>query len=288
MHGDHTKPILDFGIPRAAWVNEQNKPTTPLEFQIEQIRMQGYTILTECYTEEQLEKIRSGIDNVYQTQVDEVGNEQMLYDIGDADIARQLLAYDEDFLEYATNPRLLDIMSHFLGKNYVLYQQNGNIHKPNVAHTSVPWHRDLTFFHYYSSRPLAISTVHIIDDYTEESGGLYFLPGSHKFNEFPSFEYVEDNRRFITAKAGSIVVFDSMCFHSPGVNKTQKIKRSMNCFYTLHLIAQQVSLPRLLNGKWSDDTFLRNLLGYNSMQQGSVKDWRLEKYNNKRKTLRVY
>lgn len=282
------KPILDFALPKAAWVNQQNKPTSDLEFQIEQIRMQGYTVLENCYSEQELQEIRDGIDSVYATQVAEIGDEKLLYEIGDADIARQLLAYDENFLKYATNERLINIVRHFLGQNFILYQQNANIHRPNVAHTSVPWHRDLTFWHYTSSKPLAISTVHIIDDYTEETGGLYFLPSSHKHDEFPSFEFVEANRRFLTPKAGSIVVFDSMVFHSPGVNRSNRIKRSMNNFYTLHLIAQQVSIPKLLKGKWSDDPFLRNLLGYNAQQQPSVKEWRTEKHKNRRKTLPVY
>ena len=59
-------------------------------------------------------------------------------------------------------------------------------------------------------------------------------------------------------------------------------------FYTMHLIRQEISLPRILGGKWSHDPFLRRFLGYDIMSQDSVVDWRLEKLSNKRKTLKAH
>jgi|GEM_PF-631022 len=279
---------LEFSSNRAAWVNEQTEPNSLLEHQIEEIKLRGYTVIENHYDQDELQFIRNRIDELYQLQVNEIGDEKILYEIGDANIARQLLAYDERFLKYARNENVLALVKHFLGEYFVLYQQTANRHLPENAHTTTPWHRDLTFWHYTSSRPLAMSALHIIDDYTEENGGIYVLPGTQKTEPFPSYEYVDKNKVFLTPKAGSIVVFDSMMFHSPGVNKSNMIKRSMPIFYTLHLIRQEISLPRLLEGKWSDDPELRGFLGYNCMQQPTVKDWRLEKYKNRRKNLQKY
>ena len=55
--------------------------------------------------------------------------------------------------------------------------------------------------------------------------------------------------------------------------------------YALPFMTQQISIPRTLQDKYRDDPFLKQLLGYNSMQQSSVYDWRKEKLDNKRKAL---
>ena len=55
--------------------------------------------------------------------------------------------------------------------------------------------------------------------------------------------------------------------------------------YALPFMGQQICIPRTLKGKYQDDPFLRQLLGYNSMQQESVLGWRKEKLENKRKNL---
>ena len=52
------------------------------------------------------------------------------------------------------------------------------------------------------------------------------------------------------------------------------------------MISQQISIPRTLKGKYKDDPFLRNLLGYNNVQQSSPLEWRNEKLENKRKILK--
>ena len=286
---DSTKAVLDFSPPLAAWVNEQTEISDEVESRIEQIKLRGFTVFEDCYEEEELATIRTKVDVIYKTQIEEVGgDEQYLYDIGDGGVVRQLLAYDETFLKYAIDERVISLVKRLLGEHFILYQQNANIHQPNIAHCSAPWHRDLTFWHYTSSKPLAITALHIIDDYTEDSGGLSILPGTHKQEKFPSNDYVTENKQFVTPKAGTIIVFDSMMFHSPQVNPSNAVRRSIPHFYTLHLIAQQISLPKLLNGKWSDDDSLRGFLGYNSIIQGSVKAWREEKFANKRKSLLVY
>jgi len=279
---------LDFGSSKAAWINEQTKPRNEEDTRIEEIKINGFTVFENCFSTEDLEYARKKIDEIYEIQVNEVGGQEKLYDIGDANIARQLLVYDDYFLKHAAYDKVIKIVNRFLGDYYILYQQNANLHMPNEGHTTTPWHRDPTFKHYTSSRPLYMTALHIIDDYTEENGGIHILPGSHLHEPFPSFDYVDKYKQFVTLKAGSIVLFDSMMFHSPGVNKSNTPKRSLPHFYAIHMMRQEISIPQMLNGKWSDDEFLRQFLGYNHQTFYNVKDYRMERYKNKRKDLPVY
>ena len=130
-----------------------------------------------------------------------------------------------------------------------------------------------------------MTALHAVSEFSKENGAISILPGSHKDEDFPSFDYVDDNEQLLLAPPGSIALFDSMMFHRSGFNTSGEIRYSINHMYTMPLMTQQISLPRMLGGKWSDDPLLRGLLGYNCMQQASVLEWRREKIDNARKTL---
>jgi ectoine hydroxylase-related dioxygenase (phytanoyl-CoA dioxygenase family) len=160
--------------------------------------------------------------------------------------------------------------------------QNAIINRPTDAHYQVTWHRDLNYQHWVSSRPLAISALYAIDDFSDLTGGTLLIPASHKSEEFPSPEYIAAHQVGLTAKAGSILVFDAMLFHRSGTNRSQIIRRAVNHIYTLPLIKQQISFPRMLNGKFGDDPWLRYFLGYDSETGDSVQAWREHKLGIRR------
>jgi ectoine hydroxylase-related dioxygenase (phytanoyl-CoA dioxygenase family) len=78
----------------------------------------------------------------------------------------------------------------------------------------------------------------------------------------------------VNAKAGSAIVFDSMLFHRGGVNSSTSPRRGLNHLYSLPFIKQQIDMPRILNGKYADDDFLRKFLGYDSQPADDVIQWR--------------
>ena len=82
------------------------------------------------------------------------------------------------------------------------------------------------------------------------------MPGSHKFEYFPSPEFAKEYEVQISAKAGSMIVFDSMMFHRTGENTSGRIRRAVSHVFARPIIKQQISLPKVLGGKYSDDPFL--------------------------------
>ena len=309
MNSDHissTRSVenqTDFRAVRGAMINEQTPPAqSEVEERIEEIKIRGYTLIKNAYTPEEIEYTKEKISSIYEQQVEELGGKENMLKSSDFNIARQLLAYDDFFLKKARHPIVIEIINKVMGNHFILYQQNGNIHLPspdaantaseedekysNIPATTVPWHRDLTFYHYTSSRPLAMTALHSITESTEITGGTPMLPGSQKIEKFPTYKYIEENQVLVPAPAGSIWLFDSMMFHRAGFNRSKEIRYSINHMYTLHLMAQQISIPRMLKGKWKDDESLRSFLGYNCMQQASVEDWRREKISNPRKSVK--
>lgn len=247
------------------------------DFHVEEIRTIGYTVLNSGLDEEQLQAIRDRIDAIYRRQIDEIGGEANLQRINDANIARCLIGYDDSFASLATHPAIVEVLTRLLGDYFVLMSQNGIINDPATDHYQVTWHRDLNYQHFVSSRPLAVSALYCIDEFSEQTGATYALPASHKIEEFPSEEYVLRHQTSMNAPAGSILMFDAMVFHRAGTNRSGRLRRAVNHIFTLPLVRQQISLPTMLAGKFSDDLFLRKVFGYGIETGESVQQWREQK-----------
>jgi len=257
-------------------VKEFSSAESELEQAVEDIRLLGYTVVPYVLNTAELEQAREKIDHVYAIQVKEVGGEYQLAAINDAHTARCPLAYDKFFLEVATKPKVLAIVEKFLGEYFILMLQNGVINSPAVGNEQNAgyWHRDLNYQHFISTRPISISALFCIDAFSEETGGTFVLPASHKAEAFPSESFVLQHEKVVNAPAGSVLVFDSMLYHRGGLNRSPHPRRGLNHMYALPLIKQQISLPRLLKGEFSDDPFLRKFLGYASEPHDSVYDFR--------------
>jgi ectoine hydroxylase-related dioxygenase (phytanoyl-CoA dioxygenase family) len=240
----------------------------------EEIVINGFTVVPDVIAATKLGEARERIDRVYKEQATEMGGEEKLREINDALVGRALLAYDEYFLELATNEKVHALVRLLLGDYFTLLQQNAVINAPTGVHFQSAWHRDLAYQHYTSSKPLAISALYCIDDFSEVTGGTFILPGSHKVEPFPSREFVRTHEKSVTAKAGSALVFDCMTYHRGGFNRSQGLRRGVNHVFGRPFLKQQISFPRMLAGKYQDDPFLRKFLGYETEASDSVVQWR--------------
>jgi ectoine hydroxylase-related dioxygenase (phytanoyl-CoA dioxygenase family) len=255
-------------------IREFHQNESEEDFHVEEIRNLGYTLVQSGFSADELQTIREKIDEIYDQQVREIGGADQLKRMNDADIARCLSGYDDYFVRVAAHPTIVSIATKLLGEYFILMSQNGIINQAADEHYQVTWHRDLNYQHFTSSRPLALSALYAIDEFTELTGGTNLLPASHKSDVFPSPEYVEQHQKTVEAKAGSILIFDSMVYHRSGLNRSGRVRRGVNHIYTLPLIKQQISFPRMLGGKFSDDPFLRRFLGYDTETGESVQQWR--------------
>ncbi len=266
---DQAGNVLTHGVSR------QRQIASPIDRHIEEIERVGFTILHNVLDSEELNRARTGIDNTYEVQVQELGDEARLRSINDADIARSLLVYNDFFLDrVAVNAAVLDIVRTFLGANISLSSQVGILSRPANSLYQLAWHRELQYQHFVSSKPLAIQSLFCIDEFSATSGGTFVLPGSHLIEEFPSDEFVREHETQICAPAGSALVFNSMLYHRAGANAGDSTRRAINNLYTLPIIQQQINFAKMLGGRHADDPFLRGLLGYEWSTADSVLDWR--------------
>jgi ectoine hydroxylase-related dioxygenase (phytanoyl-CoA dioxygenase family) len=269
---------------RSYGVNEQEIAADDLSAHAERIRLAGYCVLAGALSAADTADLAARLDEVLRRQTEEFGSER-LEQIGDGFTARCPLVDDAAFLKLATHRRLLALVRLLLGEYVVLMQQNGVINPPQEGHTQGAYHRDLPYQHFVSSRPLAISALFCIDPFRTETGATMVIPGSHHVERFPSTDVAASAEVSVNADAGSFVVFDAMLFHRAGDNRSGRVRRAVNNVFSVPIIAQQISLPSALNGRYSDDPELARLLGYDSTPAASVADWRTRRLRRSGKPM---
>jgi ectoine hydroxylase-related dioxygenase (phytanoyl-CoA dioxygenase family) len=255
-------------------VTERHQISDPTDAAIEDLVRDGFTIVRGALSPQGVGYAAKQLDQLYAQQVAEFGAEN-IERIRDKYIVRSMLAYDDFFLhDIACNPVLLGIVKMALGPNISLSSQVGILNPPDDRLYQLAWHRELQYQHLTTSRPVALQTLICIDRFGAESGGTFFLPGSHLHEIFPSDTYVRAHEFQIIADPGDAVVFNGLTYHRAGVNRSGGVRRAINNLYTLPIIQQQINFSRMMNGRYRDDPFLSGLLGYRWEAADSVLAWR--------------
>ena len=259
--------------PRAYGVVERATASTDASRVAERIRLAGYAVVPSGLSSDEVADLGTRLDRVMARQVEEFGADR-LASIGDALTARCPLVYDEAFVALAAHPVVLAICRELLGDYVILMQQNGVINPSGQRHTQVAYHRDLPYQHFVSSRPLSVSALFCIEPFTTVTGATTMIPGSHRMEQFPSDAVAAELDTAVSADPGSFIVFDSMLFHRAGENRSGRPRRGVNHVFTTPIIAQQISLPDALGGRYADDPALARLFGYDVAPSRSVTAWR--------------
>ncbi len=253
-------------------VLEQSHAATSLDSAAEEIACVGYSVVESGYTPEEIVDIGRAFDAVHGRFIDRY-KEDFLKEIDEYDGIRLPLAFDEKFVELAMNQRVMELVERNIRNKFVLNQQNGIINPPKQVYTQGMWHRDLPYQHFVSSRPLAVSALYCVDDFTAENGATFVLPASHGWEKCPSDSFMESKAQQITAPAGAFIVFNSMLFHRGGANRTSSRRRAVNHVYTCAFIKQQIDIPCALGDQPIRSEEAAELLGYRYKIPRTVADY---------------
>jgi len=254
-------------------INNRVHIETEMEHHVENVALRGYSIMRNVVSLDKAERLKEKLNNIYTVQINEVGKEN-LDKINEKNIVRTPLAYDPDFLDLITHPKVKEFTRKMLGDNYILNLQNAVINLPNFEHHQSSWHRDLPYQNFVISSPLAVNAFYCLSPFNESTGGTVLLPFSHQMEYMPSKRFVEENLYHVQADTGDVILFDSMVFHRAGKNVSNISRVGVNNMFTKPLISQQINLPQFLDGAYSDDEDLNLLLGYKFEAPNSVLEYR--------------
>ena len=157
------------------------------------------------------------------------------------DYCPALLEHDRDFLGYADNRDILDMVQQLIGPDIALWNMSF-FAKPASDGKRTPWHQD---GEYWPIRPLATCTAWLaLDDSTPENGCLRVIRGSHKdralkahnkvyskdvtlTQELDAREFNEADAVDIVLKAGQISLHDVYLLHGSEANTSPNPRRGM-------------------------------------------------------------
>ncbi len=250
-----------------------NEAADSLQEAAETLRLLGYAVVDSGLTAEELDALRIRFAELYAAEA--VGPRgELRRAAGEAELLRCPLALDPAFLALAANPRILALCESLIGPGFILNQQNGVVNPAGAqTYSQSPFHRDLPYQHYVSTRPLALNALFCLDPFTEENGATWVVPASHKEEAFPSEPVLRAQKRQVSAPAGSFLVLDCMLWHGGGVNRSAKDRRAVNHVFTIAMMRQQIDLPSALGEGFTDDPDLRRLLGFQHPQARSVTEY---------------
>lgn len=252
--------------------NDTPPPVDPaLATALEELDRCGFTVLRNQLGAETLATMRDALDRVLASQTERFGGTAALDAINDAGVARALLREDPIFLELVRLPALDALLEAVLGPAAIVLQQNGIVVPPLAGdHHQHSWHRDLPYQSWVCTKPIALGTLCALDEFTAENGATRFLTGSQRYEKFPSAEYLSRWGHRAIAPAGSVVVFDAMCFHSAGINRSPNPRRAVNTLFGIPLLSQQIAFAP----EPGMDAKLRRRLGLDYQPAASVDAWR--------------
>lgn len=187
---------------------------------------------------------------------DEVGKNR-LDRAGEAGVVRVPMKYHKEFLEMASDSRILGVVETLVGSSSILHLQNGFILQP-VEQQAIKsdevfqgtWHRD--FPRFTGSVCMSVNAFHILTEFSPATGATEFLPMSHLSNDDLETHLQHIRPSVASGSPGDVVLFDSTIWHRAGVNRSNADRLAVNNQYTFSWMKQQLDVLRLLGDSFFD------------------------------------
>lgn len=201
----------------------------PLEQHLARLDAQGYTIIPDFLSADDLREVREGLRPFLGTHRGRNNFEGYR-----TERVYTLVARGAVFERIAEDARVLAVCEKLLLPGFLLTASQAICIHP--GETVQPLHYDDGFYTIPRPRPaISVSTIVAVDAFTAENGGTEVLPGSHRWGDaqvgamFENFEATYDapadprlERQLVPAEmpAGACLVFLGTLLHRGGANRS--------------------------------------------------------------------
>jgi ectoine hydroxylase-related dioxygenase (phytanoyl-CoA dioxygenase family) len=217
-----------------------------LEKALGSLRHLGFAVVTGVLDESRIAATREAMYRVQERIRDDVG-EDRLRRAGEYGVLRNMVAYDDHFLELLELPEMLAVVDATVSPTAILHLQNGFV-LPSIAEETASFQHTfhMDFPRYMEGYLASLNVMLTVDAYTAENGGTIVAPATHQRPERPSDAYLDAAAMPVECPAGSMVVFDSTLWHAAGQNRSGVDRLGINHQFTRSFIKQQVDYVRAL------------------------------------------
>ncbi|HEX2034336.1 MAG TPA: phytanoyl-CoA dioxygenase family protein [Chloroflexota bacterium] len=224
--------------------------------QIEQFNEQGFLIVENVLTEDELAAMRaraeqiargelapdSGIRRQVEPGIERGEATAESYELSLRKMVGLALARDPAFEAHAKRPRIVEMVQALLGPDLALYQDQLFMKAPYVG-SRQPYHQDQPAGFYIDPPELLVTCWTALDASTEENGCLRYLPGSHKLGPLSREERAAWEARALAGELtdevplvlppGGCGLHHGWLLHASDVNRSAKRRRG----YAMHYVS---------------------------------------------------
>ena len=221
-----------------------------LDSTLESLNLHGVAIVAGVVDDALLEETRRRLVSTRERIVDDVGQAR-LDRAGEVGVLRLMLKYDPFFIRFLELPEVLAVVDATVSPTAILHLQNGLVlpssdEDPDVFQTR--FHRD--FPRVLNGYLMSVNTFFAIDEFSAETGGTLFVPGTHQRGGEPSESFLFANAVGAVCPAGSMIVFDSTLWHAAGRNTSGRDRMAINQQFTRSYVKQQIDYVRALGAEF--------------------------------------
>jgi hypothetical protein len=178
---------------------------------------QGYLHIPGVLEGEYLQHIQSEFDRAWEIHQLRVSQHQLLQ--------------HKSFVDMIEHAPILDRHKAIFGSQVQLLQYDLLRQGPHSTANERSWHRDFTF---PGERPLAINTIVMLNNMTEERGPTRVVPGSHRGEELPPRDKLKQplaNELVPHLAPGDAIFINGAIWHTGGRNNTDGLRHGIYMYY---------------------------------------------------------
>lgn len=247
--------------------------------ELDHFREHGYVVIENAVEAVGLDRIRAAYEEIqaetapaWQAMV-ESGVIKGGYGHGpDAHTMNNIHNHHDLWLDLAMNPRLTPLLRQITGPDVQTMEMVCHCHHAGTqAHTG--WHRDWPAWT-HPLYTLKTKAFYFLDDQTEDMGCFSLVPGSHHLPDGPprdryTGDTLEDmpGLKKITGPAGSVIVWNVLCWHTGLANTSPRDRRIVIYGYQPFWVKKWGHEPppaRIVG--WANTPARRQFMGIHAME----------------------
>lgn len=229
----------------------------------------GFVVVPDAIDGGLAERARAALDRCVREDLDAEDETRRV----DRNMVMNLMFRDEVFLELLDQPVLLEALDAVLGDTSLVYAYQSSSMPPSGDNYSARVHVDCPRVvpGYVTNAGIIIA----LDDFTEENGATYFLPGSFEREDPPSDEEFFAGAERAFPKRGDLVIFNARTWHYGGANQTADYRHAATINACRSFMRQRFDYPRMvspdLEARLTENQ--RRLLGFNVRMPVSLDEY---------------
>ncbi len=207
---------------------------------IEAFNQKGFMVIPDLIPLPFIERMREDMSNAIEQEVAYHGTRNYK----EFGIITLAAIYGGTFLEVYSLNNFIRPFEWILGEECITY---------TITSSCIPPEQEIYTSRIHVDTPRVIPNYNtycvgmlLLDDYTEESGATWFLPGSQNQIEKPEEAYFYANSERIIAKAGSVCYFNPRIWHAGAANQSKHWRRCLLLAMVRPWMKQRLDIPRCL------------------------------------------